>query len=400
MTDSLGPAFKRREWLLAALAVLGGCGGGVESGGTGTGSAPPTLSVGPITGFGSIIVNGVRYDESSAAIEDDDGRMLASAELKLGMQATVLASAINSSASGVSSATARAVAVRSSIVGPVEAIDLAAPQLTVLGQRVAVVASTVFDDALAMGMAALALADVIEVHGAYDAAAGRHVATRVERRGAVPSSYKLRGAVASLSLADRTLAIGAAVIDWSAVAPANPSTALAPGSLLRVTLATAPGATGIWRATALSAAVATLEDRERIEVEGRITSYTTASSFSVNGLPVDAAGASFPNGTAGVVLGAKVEVKGRATSGVIVAQTVEVEGEEDDDGFELHATIESVDAPAQRFVVRGITVTWSAATTFDSSTPDDIQVGRRVEVKGVLSTDGTQLDATKVHVES
>ena len=30
MSDSLGPALQRREWLLAALAALGGCGGGVE----------------------------------------------------------------------------------------------------------------------------------------------------------------------------------------------------------------------------------------------------------------------------------------------------------------------------------------------------------------------------------
>jgi Domain of unknown function (DUF5666) len=397
MIDSWRPALQRREWLLAALAVLGGC-GGVDSGGTGTGSAPPTLAVGPITGFGSIIVNGVRYDESGATIEDDDGRRLGSAQLKLGMQATVLASAISSNA-GVASATASAVAVRSSIVGPVEAIDAAAAQVTVLGQRVAVVASTVFDDALAMGMAALALADVIEVHGTYDAAADRHVATRIERRAASPAAYKLRGTVTTLSLADRTLVIGGAVIDWSAVAPADPSTTLAPGSVLRVTLATTPSAAGVWRATAVGVGGAMLEDRERVEVEGRITAFTSSTSFEVNGLPVNAAGASFAGGAAGVVLGAKVEVKGRAVGGVIVAQTVEVEGDDDGGGFELHGTIETFDAPAQRFVARGVTVVWSAATRFDSSTPADIRVGRRVEVKGVLSSDGTRLEATQIHVE-
>ena len=129
------------------------------------------------------------------------------------------------------------------------------------------------------------------------------------------------------------------------------------------------------------------------------TAFTSSSSFEVNGLPVNAAGATFANGTAGVVLGAKVEVKGRASGGVILAQTVEVESDDDAGGFELHGSIESVDMPAQRFVARGITVVWSAATRFDSSTPADIQVGRRVEVKGVLSTGGTRLDATEIHVE-
>ncbi len=397
MNDSLRPLLQRREWLVAALAAFSGCGGGVESGGTGTGSLP-TLAMGAITGFGSIVVNGVRYDETGATIEDDDGRMLASAQLKLGMQATVMASTIDNSVAGVSTAKAGAIAVRSGIVGPVEAIDRAAALLTVLGQRVAVVASTVFDDALAMGVSSLATGDVIEVHGTYDAAAGRYVATRVELRAAPPATYKLRGTVAALSLTARTLTIGAAVIDWSGVAPSNPSTTLAVGAIVRVALATTLSA-GVWRATALSVSSAMLEDRDRVEVEGRITAFTSLSSFAVNGLPVNAANATFANGTAGVVLGAKVEVKGRAVGGVIIAQAVAIERDDDASGFELQGRIESVDAAAQRFVLRGTTVAWTAATRFDSSTDKDIQIGRRAEVRGTLSADGTRLDATKIHVE-
>jgi Domain of unknown function (DUF5666) len=399
MNDALETALRRREWLLAALAAIAGCGGGVDSGGALPVPVPPTLAMGAITGFGSIIVNGVRYDESGATIEDDDGKMLSSAQLKLGMQATVLASAISNNAAGVSSATASAVAVRSNIIGPIEAIDRATAQLTVLGQRVAVVASTVFGEALPMGLAALAVADVIEVHGTYDSVTGRYVATRIERRTDAPATYKLRGTVATLSVTARTLAIGMAVIDWSAVAPSNPSATLAPGTVVRITLATTPSPAGIWRATALNSSRVMLGDRDRVEVEGRVTAFKSSSDFEVNGLPVNAASATFANGGAGVVLGAKVEVKGRAVGGVIVAQTVAAENDNDAGGFELHGSIESVDAPAQRFVARGITVVWSAATRFDSSTPADIQIGRQVEVKGVLSADGTRVDATEVHVE-
>jgi hypothetical protein len=68
-----GAPLRRREWLLAALAALAGC-GGVDSGGTGTGDHS-TLALGTITGFGSIIVNGVRFDESQAFIDDDDGHL-------------------------------------------------------------------------------------------------------------------------------------------------------------------------------------------------------------------------------------------------------------------------------------------------------------------------------------
>jgi hypothetical protein len=57
-----------------------------------------------------------------------------------------------------------------------------------------------------------------------------------------------------------------------------------------------------------------------------------------------------------------------------------------------------VDSAAQHFVVRGVTVVWSATTRFDSSTAADIAVGRTVEVKGRLSADGQLIEATSVDV--
>ena len=73
--------------LLSSAMVIAGCGGGSDSasnlpvGGGGTGS----LSVGPISGIGSIILNGVRYDDSLARVLNDDGELRNRNELKLGM---------------------------------------------------------------------------------------------------------------------------------------------------------------------------------------------------------------------------------------------------------------------------------------------------------------------------
>jgi hypothetical protein len=397
---TLPPAegFRRRELLLATLAVLGGCGGGVDSGGTGTGTAPPTLAYGPITGFGSIIVGGVRYDESNADITADDGSVLARSGLRLGMQAEVMASQITPSATGAPSAMATSVRLRSEIVGPVEAIDAAAGELTVLGQRVAIVASTAFDDALANGLAALLVGDVVEIYAGLDRASNRYVATRVERR-AAGGAFKLRGVVGSLSLTARTLTMGTAVIDWSGVAPTDPATALAPGTAVRFTLSNVPGAGGVWLATVLNGGAAILPDRDRVEIEGRVSAFTSTARFDVNGFTVDAGAATFPNGNAGLVLGARVEIKGSARGGVLVAERVEVKRDSDAGQVELHGSIESVDASAQQFVVRGVRVVWSAATRFDSSTAADILVGRQVEVKGTLSADGTRVEASEIHVE-
>ena len=217
--QGMGPS--RREWLLAALGLLAGC-GGVDSGGTGTGSAS-TLAVGPITGFGSIIVNGVRYDDALAAISDDDGVVRTTAELKLGMSAEVIASAV-SVVDGVATASASSIRVRSMIEGPVESIDLAAGQLLAIGQNVLIVAGTVFDLG---GSVPLAVGDLIEVHATLDVARSSYVATRIERRAAL-ARYKLRGVVTEFDPVGRTLRMGALRIDWSGVAPDDPASTLAP----------------------------------------------------------------------------------------------------------------------------------------------------------------------------
>lgn len=387
------PELRRRDVLLAALALLGGC-GGVDSGGTGTG-ASSTYASGPITGFGSIIVNGVRYDDSDASIEDDDGRVRSRDELGLGMRTEVIASAITTAA-GVASATAASIRVQSAIVGPLEAIDTTQAMLTVLGQTVAVVTTTWFDNSITGGIASLKPGDILEVHAALDVAAGRYVASRIERRDSV-NAYKLRGAVGSLSLDASTITLGGLTIDWSAVAPADPRTTLAPGRLVRVTLAMTPVA-GVWRATALVSAQPMQEDREFAEVEGRITALASPTRFELDGLPVDASGTTVP---AGLALGVQVEVKGSLRDGVLVASRVELEAEDGDaEGFELHGGVESVDPVTMRFVVRGVTVMWDANTEFEGGGAADIRVGREVEVKGRLSTDGSQIEATSIHIET
>lgn len=386
----MGPS--RREWLLAALGLLAGC-GGVDSGGTGTGS-DSTLAVGSITGFGSIIVNGVRYDDALAAISDDDGVVRTNAELRLGMNAEVIASAV-SVVDGVATASASSIRVRSMIEGPIESIDLVARQLVAIGQNVFVVDSTVFD----LGEAVpLAVGNLIEVHATLDVARLRYVATRIERRAAL-ARYKLRGAVNELDLVGRTLRMGALRIDWSGVSPAEPASTLAPGRMLQIMLAPTP-ATGTRTALSIRADMLPLADRDRVELEGRVTAFTSITEFQVDGVSVDARGARFDGGAAGLVQGAKVEVKGSLRSGVLLAIEVEVEDDAGgDQSFELHGSIESVDAAAMRFVVRGVTVGWTANTRFDSGSPADLVVGHRVEVRGRLSSDGQAVDATLIHVE-
>jgi hypothetical protein len=395
MFPVLRDATRRSALLLAVtLSLLAAC-GGVDSGGTGVGqSSQPTYAAGPITGFGSIVVNGVHYDERTAEIVDDEGRLRNSQDLKLGMLTEVFASAVVTDATR-SSATAAAVRFGSQIVGQIERVDVPGSRLTVLGQVVRVTGTTVFD-AAAGGLAALAAGDTIEVYAQLDVNAQSYVATRIERRWAV-SLYKLRGVVSALSEADRTITVGGQLISYAAVAPADPAAALAPGTAVRVTLRTTRVG-NVWQATTLMTGIGRVADRETAEIDGRIGAVTSTARFVVNGIAVDASAASYPNGSAGVVLGARVEVEGRILNGVLLATNVKLEGDEEEGGFELHGSLSAPDPGNMTFVVRGVTVDYSSTTRFEGGTAADLVVGRQVEVKGTLSTTGTRLAATSIHI--
>lgn len=397
---------------LAAAVVLVACGGGGGGGGdapattsSGTGTTPVTatptattssFTLGAISGFGSVVVGGVRFDDSRARVEDDDGSVRHSSDLKLGMVVALDASGVDRSAG---TASAERIRMGSEIVGPVGAVNATASTLTVLGQTVLVTTSTVFDSTLSGGLSAIAAGAVLEVHGILDQATGQITATRIEPKTGA-TAYKLRGVVASLDSTNKTFKIGTETISYASLATV-PS-GLADGVVVRVLLQTTQ-VNGAWVATRLGSGArvpsGTLSDAH---VEGAITVFTSSASFEVNGLKVDASSASFPDGTTGIVLGARVEVTGTLTNGVLVATKVEVEDRREGGQrpLELHGAITSVDTTAKTFLLRGVTVWYGGTVSFRNGVEADLAAARNVEVKGVLSTDGTRLEARRVEFKS
>jgi Domain of unknown function (DUF5666) len=382
---------------MTLAALVAGCGGGgVETGGTG---APASYSAGPIAGFGSIIVNGVRFDERAARITDDDGRMLAATDLKLGMTVRVDGGAIDPL---TLTAVASAVHVGSDLIGVVTARDTTAGTLTLLGQTVRVTASTVFDDSLPGGLDAVTVGSAVEVFAILDPATGVYAAQRIEPE-AAPAAYKLRGLVRALDTAARTLQMGGATITWAAgVAPAD----LADGQTVRVTLASAPDNQGRWVASRFEDATTRPPEGAEVEIESVVASYTSLADFTVSGVRVDASAANIEPAGATLAVGTRVEVEGRYRDGVLIATKVEVKGSgddggDDDDGgreIELHGPVSALDTTAKTFVLRGLTVDYSAAE-FDDGTAANLANGVEVEVKGRLSDGGAVVIAEEVEFE-
>ena len=373
-------------WLIAL--ALAACGGGVDSGGTGRAS----FTSGQITGFGSVIVEGVHFDDSGASVTDADGTLRSRDDLRLGMTTEIRASGVSTDATGTSIAVASSIAFGSEILGRIDAIDRATSRLTVLGQLVDVNSTTVFDDAsVSGGLPALALGDVVEVYALIDAASGRYTATRIERKSGV-TVYRLRGVVSQLDTAAKAFNIGAARISYAGVAaPAL----LANGSFLRVRLQ-ALQVSGVWLVVALADSVPRPRDMDDVRLEGIISAFTSSTLFSVNGVAVDARGANPP---AGLALGVRVEVEGTGNGTAVVATQIKIRTPGDVAGqdFELRGAITSVDAVALSFVLRGVTVGYSIATTeFRDGTAANLRAGVNVEARGRLSADGTRLLAERI----
>lgn len=373
-----------------AAALLVACGGGGSSTADGT-QYSASYAVGRISGFGSIVVNGVHYDESSATVSDDDDESADSSTLGLGMVVEIEASDYGSR-DGRHSANAKSITMRSLMRGPVDSVDT--DSLVVLGQTVQVTATTVFDDDLPDGLASVTAGAVVKVHGTLDAATGTYVATRIDLK-TESAFYRLRGVVAAYDDVQKLLTIGNASIDLSGL-----SLAAAPqaGDLVRVKLLTTQAVPGVWVATELKSGQLHPRDVEYVEVEGTISDFTSAQSFSVDGLPVDASNAQFEDGSDGLAQGVRVEVKGRVVNGVLVATKVEIESGDHDEqeGFEIEGRIASVDLTQSTLVVRGVTVSFAGTVEFVGGTLADLVADTKIEVHGSLGDDGSTIVASRI----
>jgi hypothetical protein len=390
--------FTSRVCALAAclLLMLGACGGGVETGGTGpTGSA---YVEGPITGFGSIVVGGIRFDERRATVSDADDRPFDRANLRLGMVVEVQSDRPGDDGSGGRSATATRVRLGGSLVGPLEAITPGGTFIRVLGQVVRVPTATVFEG-VPGGLTGLMVGDVLEVHGfpSPDIALSDLVATRVERRTSAPAQFRVRGIARDVNITGTppTLRVGTATFDLGASGvPAG----LTNGMVVRLTTGTTL-VSGRWPVIAAAVESRRLDDRDEAEVEGLVTAFSSATSFSVNGVPVNASSAAFPDGP--VSLGARVEVEGRVANGVLVATEVELRSDDEvfNDGIDLRGTLSGLNRTARTFVLRGVTIFYGTVPLPEYVSPATeaaLADGLCARVRGRLDADRTRALATRI----
>ncbi|MCW5658218.1 MAG: hypothetical protein KIT60_10980 [Burkholderiaceae bacterium] len=376
-------SWMRRLWITLTMCIglLAACGGGVGTGGTGA------FASGPISGFGSIIVNNVRYDDSSARIESDDGGGRSRSDLRLGMVVEIDSDAVRGQ-----TATAQRVLIVSELIGRVDAVG--PDSLVVNGLTVRTNAGTVFDGTLVGGLSGVAVGMVVEVYGLTDGATGHVVATRVEPRPGA-SAFKFRGTVSALDTQARTFRIGSQVMVYSAQTPGRDQ--LSDGALVRIAVQQERDAMQRWIVLSINGTAPQLVDGQDVKTEGLITHFESAASFRVGRWTVDASTAEVEGGT--LSLGQRVKLQGRLRGSVVIADKVEVVAPDGDDDYETSGRIVAIDPVARFFDLQGNRGRVSFARgdlEIKDGTLDMLVVGRRVKVKGTLSADGTLLEAREI----
>lgn len=350
--------------MVGAIAEIAGCGGGgtgvagLSSGGTGS------FTSGTITGFGSIIVNGIRYNNDTATVLTSDDSVSSNPALQLGMVVNIEGSAVTpaSSTTGLPTATAYRITYGSEWIGPVS--NRAATTFQILGHTVDVLATTLFDGVVQQ-LSELRDTHFVEVYGYVDQVDGHIQASRIDVSTVQPYAYKLSGAITQINQVSGTANLGQTAISWSA--PVALPSGLSSGDFVRVVLDPSPvGA--VWAATRIQLVSSPLSrlsaDHDyEAEIHGSITAYQSSANFVVNGIPVNASAAQI---TGTLAVGVQVEVEGSIRSGQLVATKVAIKtaSQVETQEFEFYGVISNV--TAQTFVVRGETFYYDANTANSS----------------------------------
>ena len=384
-----------------ATAILStvGCGGG---GGDGGGVTPPPttpppttppptggitgsgIAVGPITGFGSVIVNGVTYDTSSATFTKD-GLPATQDDFSVG-QVVLVKGSIDDDGTN---AKADSVEFDDVVEGPVSSHNTTTGEFIVLGQTVRIVPTTSFDDTPACP-ADLTGAVAVEVSGLADAN-GVIEATRIEcRDGTWDGVMEVNGLVSGRTDGVMTFMINGLEVDYSGAAVDNFPTAgvINDGDPVEAKGTVLNGNTLDATRVEYKGNRFANDDGDHAEIEGFITRFISASDFDVSGLPVTTTGSTTYEGGAAGDLGPnlKVEVEGEFSAGVLVATKVDIKSAT---AIRVTGSLDSVSGST--LVILGITVnTDSLKTRFEDKTDvrvdplsaGDLNTADYVEIRG------------------
>ena len=406
--------------LLTALAGCGGSGGSDAPATPNTPSATDQTTVGQITGFGSIYVNGIEFDTVGASYEVDDAVASDDDALAVGMVVKVEGSVNADGRSG----TALKVEYDDDVEGVVEQLgpgmDENTKTFVVMGVTVvADASSTNFkSDDPNFGFETIAEGDVVEVSGDYGDG-GTLYATYIEEQDADDNEFEAKGTIdnwdgnGNFDLVLRNGKILAVTLAEGAEIPSVP---LEDGQFVEVEGTIVDP---VAEPKMLTAFKVELEDDDRlddddneVEVKGMLNYDEAAGTWSVKGIEL-----AFGEGTEYKPVsledmiddlsaaGMTVEVEGNKVDDVLQVEKIELE----EDELEFKADVQAKAADGTLTLAFGA-ATGTVPVIVDGDTMfrdddavmsfnyDSIRVDDKVEIEARWG-DGGAIYASNLHLE-
>lgn len=400
-------AFPIRALLtLVGAAVVASCG----DGGQGLGDNDQVGVTAPITGFGSVIQNGIEWRTSyptGAATITVDGEPAAEADLRSG-QIVTIQGLLDSNGIGGEAAS---IALLSNVDGVVQSVNVLNGTLVILGQTILTDADTAIDASLTgSGIGALFPGQHLRVSGYRDAVSVIH-ATRVDVR-PFGAPVKVLGIVASPNPGTSTFTINGVTVDYGAATLAGYAAGVTPavGDLVQASGTANAGGDLLTAATvALENAGAPAAQGDVGHIEGFVTN-ASGTSFQVGTVTFVTNSATLIEGgqPADLVVGARVGVEGLVNvSGEIVASGVQIRIPTAQALVEIVTDVSVIDVGQSNlsvFGAPGIVVDVDELTRYeDQSAAElrtfalaDVAVGDHLRIRGYVAAGVDRVLATRV----
>ena len=376
---------------ISVISLLSACGGGSDSGST-TGNQ---ISTGVITGFGSVFVNGTRFNTDSATISSGDSTLTNVTQLKVGMVARVIADA--------TTAVARSVSFDEDVKGPVDnpVANFDTP-FSVMGQMAVVDSATVIDNSLVLPLSA---GDIVEVSGLRQPD-NSILATHIELKDINNiNKFKVIGNAMAVDTGAKTFSIGNLTVNYSAAIVndlngGNP----AEGQLVEVKDENRAYIAGSGSLAATKVEPFSLLDDGggsspivNVQIESVVTAVGTTGlqfeipNFSVNILP----GTTFRFGTsADISLGTVLQIKAtKKSSGELDASRITFK--RNSTRMEASVDVGGVDPGNNQVTLLGITVQVNSNTEMEDKrdnispfTVADISDNDHLRIRGFIGNNG------------
>lgn len=389
------------------VGLLSGCGSGGDGAPSGpvSGSASGSAAAsGTITGFGSVFVNGKKFDTSGSSFSVD-GQPGSQSDLKLGMTVMVTGSFNGDQRS------ASTVRQRDAVEGLVQSVAADGLSLVVMGQTVLVDNTTLIDNNIP-GQNILNLVagtDAVEVNG-HIRPDGVIQATFIEKKLPGAVTPEVRGFVKNHNDAAKTLQIGNLTVNyttalindmpspvgnaWNGLFVEAKGTQFTPGPNVQTQ--------GTLVATKVESENQGVQQADEFEVEGFVTQVLGAGDFFIGTTHVQTTpNTEFRGGTIDeIVVGAKLSAEGRLANGILTAKHVKFH-----ESARLEGSIAEINVAANTFTITGlpgVTVAVNSQTEFKTdggNTLNDLLVGDHVRVRGRIGG-GNLVIATRVEQRS